>query len=207
MEISICTFAFAGRARPMARGGSRARGHSQAQAQSVRRGSSRGGYGRRALSSLVSRAGVAVAHCALALARRAATIAMLDSSSANLVGVGEAASSRLGDSSLTGGSKNGSRSWMRKQSEHTVIRCCRGVFDSLQNVPEKSELQSHVFKLEKAVQQTYTSRVEGNARLFQTCAQVVSELESACAYPSPPRPHPSYPIFSRSSLPSFCLRG
>ena len=71
-------------------------------------------------------------------------------------------------------------SWRRKQSEHKVVGHCGTVFDSLQNIPEKSELQSHIFKLEKAVQQIYTLRAEGNAKVFQTCSQVVSELETAC---------------------------
>ena len=90
----------------------------------------------------------------------------LSSTSGNLTGF------RLGTSSQT--------SWRKKQVEHEVIKVCGKVFDSLQNIPEKSELQSHIFKLEKAVQQIYTSRVEGNAKVFQTCAHVVSELEAAC---------------------------
>ena len=71
-------------------------------------------------------------------------------------------------------------SWRGKQSEHKVVGHCGTVFGSLQNIPEKSELQSHIFKLEKAVQQIYTLRAEGNAKVFQTCSQVVSELETAC---------------------------
>ena len=85
---------------------------------------------------------------------------------------------------LSGSSKPGNwssqASWRKRQSEHAVIKHCSAVFDSLQNIPEKTELQSHIFKLEKAIQQIYTLRVEGNAKVFQTCSHVVSELEAAC---------------------------
>ena len=81
---------------------------------------------------------------------------------------------------IESGMNSSKGSWLKKQSESDVIKRCRSVFDSLQNIPEKSELQSHIFTLEKAVQQIYTSRVEGNAKVFQSCSQVVSELESAC---------------------------
>ncbi|QDZ18463.1 WW domain-containing protein [Chloropicon primus] len=87
-------------------------------------------------------------------------------------------------STLSGSSKPGNwssqASWRKRQSEHAVIKHCSTVFDSLQNIPEKTELQSHIFKLEKAIQQIYTLRVEGNAKVFQTCSHVVSELEAAC---------------------------
>ena len=113
----------------------------------------------------------------------AASRGLNDSSSRglNLKGLDSSIASDLG---LSGSERPGNwssqASWRRRQSEHEVIAHCRRVFDSLQNVPEKSELQSHVFKLEKAVQQIYTSRVEGNAKLFKTCSHVVADLEAAC---------------------------
>ena len=113
----------------------------------------------------------------------AASRGLNDSSSRglNLKGHDSSIASDLG---LSGSERPGNwssqASWRRRQSEHEVIAHCRRVFDSLQNVPEKSELQSHVFKLEKAVQQIYTSRVEGNAKLFKTCSHVVADLEAAC---------------------------
>ena len=70
-----------------------------------------------------------------------------------------------------------SKSWARKQHEGAVLQACRRAFDTLQNVPDKSEVRGNTFKLDKAVRNMYLLRFD----VFATCAGLIADLEKDCS--------------------------